>query len=300
MNLAPILLFTYKRLDTLQKTVESLKRNELSRESTLYIFSDGPKKEADIFQISEVRKYLNTIIGFKNVIIHESVTNKGLANSIIEGVTQIINKYGKVIVLEDDLLLTPNFLVFMNASLNKFQLVNSIFSISGFSFNLGIAQNEQFDAYFLNRGWSWGWATWQDRWKNIDWEVSNYDSFKLDMTARKKFSKGGSDLNKMLDYQMSGKLDSWAIRWFYHQFSIGGLSIYPIHSKVLNNGFGKEATHTTGSVKRYIPVLDNSNKLEFQFPEVDENNPYYQNKFKMKMGWFARLISKIQTIFGIS
>jgi hypothetical protein len=297
MDYSPIVLFTYKRLDTLKQTVECLKENIGANESDLYIYSDAARSEKDKTTIDEVRAFLKTITGFKKVLIIEATQNKGLANSIIEGVSEVIQKYGKVIVLEDDLKTTSNFLTFMNNSLDRYEKEKKVFSVSGYSFDLGIDKNETQDAYFINRGWSWGWATWSDRWNEVDWNVKNYSSFIKDPKARKEFSLGGSDLNKMLDTQMSGKLDSWAIRWFYHQFRIKGLTIYPILSKIYNNGFDEDATHTTGSDKRYQPALDNVNKTSFKLPDAISLHPFYQKKFQDKMGIKARIISKLQTIF---
>lgn len=294
--LAPILLFTYKRLDTLKKTVQALKENFLSGESVLYVFSDAAKSQKDESIINEVRQFINSISGFKSVIVIEAKVNKGLANSIIDGVTNVLMEYPSVIVLEDDLLTTPNFLSFMNASLKEYENSENVFSISGYSFNLGKDDGENSDAYFLNRGWSWGWATWKNRWEKVDWEVKNYNSFLKDKSKQKDFAKGGSDLNKMLHKQMIGKLDSWAIRWFYNQFYLNGITLYPTYSKVYNDGFDDQATHTKGSNKRYQPKLDTTNSDNFNLPKNIIVSKFYQSKFQNKMGIASRIISKIDNL----
>jgi len=296
-SFAPILLFTYKRLDTLKQTVSALQANQLAAESDLFIFSDAGKTEQDQMVVENIRKFLKTITGFRKIEIYEAEKNKGLASSIISGVSKVIEQYGRVIVLEDDLETTPNFLLFMNTCLDKYQKNDAVFSISGYSFNLGEEKRESLDAYFLNRGWSWGWATWQDRWTSVDWQVSDYATFVKNAKARKMFAKGGSDLNKMLDTQMAGKLDSWAIRWFYHQFRINGLTIYPVFSKVYNDGFDANATHTTGSSSRYQPSLDRTHKTQFNLPDSIEVSPYYQSQFQKKMGIWSRIVSKVETIY---
>ena len=294
---APILLFTYKRLEVLKKTVEALAQNELASASDLFVFSDGPKNANDVGRIKEVRSYLKTITGFKKVIIEESTANKGLANSIISGVSEVMKFSDKVIVLEDDLLTTSNFLTFMNQALKKYQEVDQVFSVSGYSFNLKQDTDNSNDCYFLNRGWSWGWATWKNRWTAIDWKVTDYAEFKNDQTKKNAFAKGGSDLNKMLKNQMEGALDSWAIRWFYHQYKVKGLTLYPVYSKVYNDGFDNMATHTTGSNKRYLPLLDENLDNDFTFPDSVEIHLKKQKLFQQKMGFKARIISKIETIF---
>ncbi|WP_044198470.1 glycosyltransferase [Dyadobacter tibetensis] len=292
---APILLFTYKRLATVKKTIEALKENALADESDLYIFSDGPKNEKDAEIIACLRDYLKTVTGFRNITIYESRVNKGLASSIIDGVSLIIKQSEKVIVLEDDLITTKNFLQFMNLGLESYHTNTEVLSISGYSFNLGEKQHNDDDAYFLNRGWSWGWATWLDRWDNVDWSVNDYPSFKNNLKARKEFAKGGSDLNAMLDKQMEGSLDSWAIRWFYHQFKTKTLTLYPVYSKIFNEGFDSDATHTTGSERRYIPNIDKLCRFDFQFPKTIALSKHFQKKFNDKMGLQQRFLSKLES-----
>ncbi|MFI1772460.1 sugar transferase [Thalassobellus citreus] len=296
---APILLFTYKRLKALKNTIEALKNNELASASDLFIFSDGAKNEEDKQIINKIRLFLKTVDGFKTIQINESATNKGLANSIIGGVSQVMKNFDRVIVLEDDLLTTPNFLTYMNGALNAYKNEEQVFSISGYSFDLRLKNSDPNAMYFLNRGWSWGWATWQDRWEKVDWEVQSYESFCNSKEARKEFAKGGSDLNAMLDKQMSGSLDSWAIRWFYHQFKINGLTLYPLGSKIYNNGFDEHATHTNGSEKRYIPYLDKEHSNVFKYPKPVEITKAYQKKFQSKMGIMARIRSKIETLLKL-
>ncbi len=294
---APILLFTYKRLDALKKTIAALNQDELSKQSNLFIFSDGPKHKKDIEKVGEVRNFLKDISGFKHIYIEESKTNRGLANSVISGVSEVMKLYDRVIVLEDDLITTSNFLTFMNAALSAYEEEQKVFSISGYSMNLNKNNKKTNETYFLNRGWSWGWATWRNRWTNVDWEMKDYAQFKKDKKEKAAFALGGSDLNKMLRKQMNGKLDSWAIRWFYHQYKVSGLTLYPVCSKVYNNGFDKLATHTTGSNSRYIPLLDEELSSEIIFPKSVALSQEYQKAFLNNMSFKARLRSKIESIF---
>ena len=296
MVTAPILLFTYKRLTPLKKTVEALRQNHLAQMSDLFIFSDGPKSDADVHQIENIRSFLKTINGFRTVEIAASQANKGLATSIIEGVNKVFEQYDRVIVLEDDLLTTPNFLNYMNDALSYYESAPKAFSISAYSFNFKHNEDAQNTTYFINRGWSWGWSTWKDRWQEVDWEVTDYPSFSKDRKRKKQFAAGGSDLNKMLQKQMTGQLDSWAIRWFYHQYKVGGLTLYPLASKVYNNGFDAYATHTSGSEKRYLPYLDTEHRTDFLFPKTVEIHAGYQKRFSRKMGVLSRLRSKLETI----
>ena len=297
---APVLLFAYKRLETLQNTVNALAKNELAPQSDLFIFSDSGRREEDKPAVRAVRDYLQTVKGFRSVRIEEAIKNRGLANSIITGVTDIINSHGRVIVLEDDLLTTPNFLTYMNAALDKYEQQPRVFSISGYSFNLGQPDEGSYpwDTYFTTRGWSWGWATWKDRWTGVDWQVSDYAQFAGNAAERRRFAEGGSDLNLMLKRQMTGQLDSWAIRWFYHQYKVRGLTLYPILSKVYNDGFDKLATHTRGSSQRYRPLLDETGRTTFRMPDSAAITDLYQRRFQKKLSVRARILSKYQTLIG--
>jgi hypothetical protein len=294
-ELAPIVLFTYKRLDTLQQTVSALVANQLAEKSDLIIYSDGPKKQEDETIILEIRSYLKTITGFKSVRIHESKTNKGLATSIINGVSEVMAEYHKAIVLEDDLITSTNFLAFMNVGLNEYQEQKKVYSISGYAFDLKVKTTEN-DAYFLNRHWPWGWASWEDRWQEVDWEVKDYASFKLNSKLKREFALLGSDVNAMLEKQMNGNLDSWSIRWTYHIFKKKGFVLFPKVSKINNNGWDIDATNTVGINDRYLTAFDLSNQTNFDLPIAFEIHKKYQKALQWKMGVFSRLINKIKEI----
>jgi hypothetical protein len=300
MTPAPIILFTYKRLNTLRRTVDSLKTNGLAKESELFIFSDGPRGEQNLDSVNMVRDYIKRITGFKSIRYFFSETNKGLASSVISGVSRVLQAYGSAIILEDDLVVTPNFLAFMNQGLCEYASNDKVFSISGYSFRIDPPANNFEDAYFLNRGSSWGWGTWKSRWDNIDWEVKDYPEFEKSSRLKKAFNEGGSDLSAMLKKQMTNKIDSWAVRWAYHQFKVKGLTLYPRNSKVLNIGFDNGATHTTGSPNRYAPKLDTSLKETFIFPVRVEISKYYQNAFQRKMGIASRVWHKMNTLMKTS
>lgn len=295
-ELAPIVLFTYKRLDTLQQTVRALAANHLAEKSDLIIYSDGGKTTEDQIIIKSIRTYLKTITGFKTVSIHASETNKGLATSIINGVSEVMAQYHKAIVLEDDLITSVNFLSFMNQALDRYQHQKAVYSISGYAFDLNKKGIKE-DGYFLNRSWSWGWASWEDRWTEIDWEIKDYSLFEKDSKQKKGFSKLGSDVYGMLKKQMNGEVDSWYIRSTFHQFKSKGLSLYPSISKIDNNGFDAIATHNSGLKNRYLTSFDRSGNMNFNFPERIEINKQIQIAFADKMSIKTRLINKVKEFF---
>ena len=291
-TLAPVCLFTYNRLKETQQTVEALQRNNLAPQSNLFIFSDGSKTEEAKYKVDAVRQYIQTISGFKSVKILESTTNKGLANSIISGVTQIIEKYGKVIVLEDDLITSPNFLDFMNQALDYYENNSSIHSISGYSLNLPTLKNYPSDYYLGYRASSWGWATWKKKWDTIDWEVKQYHKIKNNPIQQLKFMRGGSDMYHMLKNQMNGKIDSWAIRWCFDQFIKNQMSIFPSKTKVVSVGFGVNATHTKHT-SRFENILDNDTQRAFRFEENPQINGKLVKEFRKKFSIFSRLKDKL-------
>ncbi|RZK25892.1 MAG: glycosyltransferase, partial [Flavobacterium sp.] len=174
---APIVLFVYKRLDTLKSCVHSLQRNTIAAESELFVFSDAPANEYDVEKVRTVRSFLETIQGFKKITIIKAESNKGLAASVISGVTEVIEKYEKVIVLEDDLLVATNFLQFMNKAVDFYASEEKVLSISGFTFPVKLPSNYPYDVYFTQRVFSWGWATWKNKWQDIDWNVNDYPKF---------------------------------------------------------------------------------------------------------------------------
>lgn len=245
MTLAPVVLFVYNRFLHTQKTVEALKKNELAKESMLYIYSDGPKNENSVEEIKRLRSYLKTIDGFKTVSIIEKDKNFGLANSVINGVDEIINKYGKVIVLEDDLITSTYFLKYMNSALNFYENKNKVFSVTGFSFStsfLDLTDCEE-EVYFHYRPMSWSWGTWLDRWEKVDWEIKDYSTFVKNKEQIKEFNKGGEDLSDMLKYQLQGYIDSWYIRWSYNAYKFKMYTVYPKKSLINNIGHDDSGVH---------------------------------------------------------
>jgi hypothetical protein len=287
---SPIIIFTYLRIDNLKITIKNLGKNYGAQEYDLFIFSDGPKYFKDKIIVEKLREYLKTIDGFKSVTITESEINKGLASSVIFGVSEVLKNFDRAIVLEDDLITSPNFLEFMNASLNQYENESDVISISGYSFPK--IYNKNSDAYLLNRSWSWGWATWRNRWDKIDWQVNAYSTFSKDQKLKKQFSALGSDVNLMLKRQMEGKLDSWLIRFVFHQFQVKGITVYPTISKVTNNGWDEFASNNKGKGIRFITDFDLSNNLNFKFPESLEIETDAQNKFLTRNGIWVRIKNK--------
>jgi hypothetical protein len=293
MSCPPIVIFTYKRFETLQLTIDALKKNYLAANSDLLLFSDAAKNIEDQPSISLVRNYLESVNGFKSVTIKKATVNKGLANSIIDGVTEVLKSYDTVIVLEDDLIASHNFLKFMNEALNYYASVPKVFSVSGYTFDMKIPPDYSYDVYFTKRSSSWGWATWKDRWNRIDWEVKDYLLFSKDRNAQRQFDKMGSDLTGMLKKQMTGKINSWAIRWCYHQFKYDLYTVFPLKSKITNIGFDRQATHTNQKYNRFTTVLDLTGQTDFNLPSQARMDSFFTKQFTAKYSLYQRIIYRI-------
>jgi hypothetical protein len=293
---SPIVLFTYKRHETLQKTVNALAANLYASDSDLIIFSDGAKYLKDESKVRELRTYLKTIEGFKSIVVHESSTNKGLAISIIQGVSSVLKDYPSAIVLEDDLITSRNFLAFMNESLSFYQDNPQVLSISGFSPIIkGLRENE---VYFTQRSSSWGWACWSDRWSKIDWKCDFYNEFKNNRQMKSLFNKMGSDMSLMMKRQMEGNINSWAIRFCFHQFIHQMYSVHPAISKIENIGISDiDATNTIQKYNRFSVTLDNSGNEAFAFKNQISLDAKVIKQFKKNNSIEARIMNKLLNLF---
>ncbi len=288
---APIIIFCYRR--KINKLIDSLVKNKEAAHSDLFIFSDGFKSHKDKQDVLDLRQTLKNIKGFKSIKIFESDQNKGLANSIIDGTTSIINNFGKAIVLEDDLLVSEHLLNFMNRALNFYQLDNNVWSISGFSPPMPNLKNFKDEVYMSLRSSSWGWATWLDRWNKSDWTIKNFDNFRKDKHKIKQFEMGGNDMFKMLELEYLKKIDSWAIRWCYSQFLNSAYSITPKISMVQNIGFSDNlGTHNNNS-KNHIEVnlaeIPIGNFKASLSDEIFKHfKKYHDLSFYTKIGYFLK------------
>ncbi|MCA1031322.1 glycosyltransferase family 2 protein [Bacillus timonensis] len=271
---APVIIFVYNREEHVKKCLEALGKNRLANETKIYIFSDGPKNEKDKAKVESVRKYLNTIKNsklFKSISIISSAENKGLANSVIEGVTKIINKYGRVIVVEDDAIASINFLEYMNSCLDSYQQNKQIGAIGGFTIPIVFPDNFKNDVFLVNRGSSYAWATWVDRWMKVDWEVKDYKYFKYNLFKRKAFDKYASGRSAMLDNQMTGIIDSWAIRFSYAMHKNKLLWVMPKISKIQTIGFDGSGTHcSTETIYENVKLDSGERNLVYDNASFDK------------------------------
>jgi GR25 family glycosyltransferase involved in LPS biosynthesis len=293
---APIVLFTYNRLWHTKKTIEALQKNTLARDSELYVYSDSSKTDNDKTAVSEVREFLSSISGFKAITIIEREENYGLAKSIIDGVTTIVESFGKVIVLEDDLVTSPYFLQYMNDALTLYESDQGVASIHGYIYPI-----EGLPEYFFIKGADcWGWATWKRAWNVFepDGKVLLEKLTSRGLQNEADFN-GSYQYTKMLEDQIIGKNNSWAIRWYISAFLEDMLTLYPGKSFVENIGNDGSGTHSEET--KVFSVIPNACFTELTKINVVENSHCRKRIeeffLSMKRNIFYRIYNKIIRVF---
>ena len=273
MKTAPIVLFVYARPAHTRLALQALAGNELAKESDLFVYADGPQDETDWDNVEEVRRIVRQAQGFGSVHIVERGHNWGLARNIIDGVTDIVNRYGRVIVLEDDLVVAPHFLQFMNDALEAYQDEPRVGHIHACEFTLSPSLPETFLIRWVG---SWGWATWQRAWKlfNPDGRELLAELEKKKLTHDFDFD-GHYGYTRMLRRQIEGKNHSWAIRWNASLFVKGILSLNAGRSLVRNTGFDGSGTNC-GDEELY------ATKLYTERLRVDKSMPVEENAVARK------------------
>ncbi len=299
-NLSPIVLFTYNRLEHTIRTINALKKNPLAVNSKLFIYSDGPASDDDNVKIQAVRRYIRQLKGFDFVEIIEQQNNTGLANSIVTGVTEIINVYGKTIIIEDDIVTSPQFLSYMNKALSYYKEQKDVWHISGWNYpidteNLG-------DGFFWRTMNCWGWATWKDRWKYYKKNPSELIK-KMSKSEIEKFNLDNSaNFWTQVQQNYQGQMNTWAIFWYATIFNNNGLCFNPSQTYVENIGFDGSGTNT-GIRYNYSNTLNTQTKCNF--PNLYEENDIAVNKIKLflrgnesKNIFFSQSLYKIYNVLN--
>lgn len=247
MSNAPVIMFVYNRADHFMSTCKALADCLGAKETELYIFSDGAKNEGAAEGVRRVREEAQRIKNagaFKSVTITESEANKGLAKSVIDGVTQVIEKHGRAIVVEDDCVATPCFLEYMNRCLKYFEADKTIGAISGYTPAIDFPKNYDKDIFTAYRSCSCTWATWKDRWRGVDWELHNITDFYKSPKLIKRLNSNGSDRFLRLYRQTKGNGSSWSVRFGSHLVKKGQLTVYPRYSYISNIGCDESGVHS--------------------------------------------------------
>jgi hypothetical protein len=304
MSEAPIAFFAYRRPWHTQQALESLARCEGAEQSDLYIFCDGPKRPEDLAAVEEVREIVKVRKWCGKVHVVEREENWGLAKSIIAGVTEIANKHGRVIVLEDDLVLSSQFLNFMNDALEIYNDIPKVMHISGYMFP---AKDKLPETFFYRATSCWGWATWKRAWDKFSPDA---DSLLIeigrDKLRRKKFDiEGSMNYYEMLQAQAQGRIDSWAVRWYASVFLNGGLCLHPGKSQSKNIGHDCTGEHCVASDIYDVEIgeeriTDFTRALRESEEAVEAMVDFYQRERKFYLGILKKIRQQIAGILKIN
>lgn len=277
-NNPPIILFCYNRPRHLSLAINSLKNCVGIANHDLYVFSDGPKSTEDSQKVNEVREIVRNITGFKSKKIIESKANSGLAQSVIQGVSYVLEKYTSAIIIEDDLEFDKYFLIYMSETLRKYENESTIFSISGYS-PIDVRNIcHPFQTYLSTRVHSWGWGIWSDRWKQIDWNLSNLGAFFRDKSKVSHLKSGGPDLIPMTFSYLKSEIDSWAIRMAISASNSFSFCIYPAWSLVNNIGLDGSGTNC-GLEENNLIKAPFRDTVILNFAPIKNSNPIVTSKF---------------------
>ena len=299
---SPIVLFTYNRPWHTRQTLDALSRNEEAQESILYIYCEGAKNNAlpeNIKKIEEVRRIVKSETRFKKVVIVEQGENLGLANSVLSGVTDVINIHERVIVLEDDHITSPYFLRYMNDGLQLYENVEEVACLSGYIYPV---KGKLPETFFIKGADCWGWATWKRIWtdferdgkKLLDALESSHQTFAFDFDGTYPYTQ-------MLKGQIEGKNSSWAIRWYASAFLKNKYCLYPGISLVQNIGIDGSGTHSGISDKWKITLSDHP--VTVRAIDIEENREakilmieYFKN-LSSSSSFLKRVVGKIKSVF---
>lgn len=295
-----IVLFAYNRPTHFNKIFNSLQGNKEFNNIPVDLYIDGAREKGDK-KCAEMKKLGKKLAqNHKNIHLIISPMNKGCRKSVIEGVTKSLNQYKRAIILEDDILVSETFLEYMIDALDYYEDIKNVACITGYNHTpqlMEIPKEYRENIYFGLRTCSWGWATWVDRWKVVDWEVKDFYKFRLNIKERYKFSQWGEDLFDMLSAQMRNKINAWDIVWTYHCFKNNLYTVYPVKSFVENIGhddsgenckasekemFVNENLNVSRNIKFIKPMINDKMFKAFQKVYVRDFN-YYRRKIKSKI-----------------
>lgn len=313
MMLAPIVLFIYNRPGHTEQTLNALMANDLADQSVLYVFADGPTKNAsaqDLQKIAKTRELVKSKNWCKEIVMIEKTFNEGLADSIVKGVTEVLKKHSKVIVLEDDLITGKGFLKYMNSALTLYENENKVMHISGYMYPVNTGEAD--GTFFCNILSCWGWGTWARAWKCLELDPGIHLSRLRTFKEQQDFNiKGNADFLSQLTANANGHINTWAVKWYASWKLSGGYSLFPTHSLVRNighDGTGVNCIENSWfdvTIKNRIPVRKIKIK-ENQFIKKRIDN-YYRKIFgnsTLNRFWiYAKLIYpayyKFKLVVGI-
>lgn len=292
---APIALFCYARPEHTRRTIEALARNPLADQSELIVFQDGSRGEIDREDHLATTSIIERVRGFRSVRIVKRSGNMGLADNIIDGVSQVVSAHGRIIVVEDDLLTAPSFLTFLNAALDRYADEKRVWHVSGWSYP--IRGDGLGDCYFQAVMNCWGWATWADRWAHFSREPEQA-ARRFDRSSRHSFNLDGAhDFHAQIRHNASGRLKSWAIFWYETIFRNDGLCLNPAQSLVLNIGHDGSGENCRGDIEQ---AMLPDGVTGYRFPETIEEGATAKKRISahLRQGLSAKARNRMRRILA--
>jgi GT2 family glycosyltransferase len=242
---APLALFCFNRPRHLKRVLDALMLNDEFRKTRVYAFCDGPRSETDIEDVGKVRRLLHARRKDLDIHIVERDENFGLRRSILEGVTGVVQEWGRVIVLEDDIVVSPFFLGYMNLALERYMHEDRVMHISGYF--LPVDPDGLPETFFYRPTSCWGWATWANRWQHLDLNGPKLME-RLQGDAGYRFDLDGAyAFKEHLRLNIIGQISTWAIFWYASVFLKGGLSLHPACSLTANIGHDGSGVNCKGT-----------------------------------------------------
>jgi hypothetical protein len=282
-------MFCFKRIQTLTACIESLKLCREAIHTDLIIFSDASRNDEELQKVDEVRSFLKSIVGFKSIRVIKRPENFGVKHNIIRGIQEMALEFESFIVVEDDLVVSSQFLRFMNAGLEHFKEFEKVLTLSAFNY-VKIPNNYIWDCYFVGRTNPWGWATWSHKIKDVDWDLAHNENFLSNPKEMKAFNYWGSDRTRMLRRVLEGKIQTWDIQLDYYQFKKDFITAYSCKNLIINNGFNDpiNASNTIG-YNRFKTKIDKFESYNFKFPDFFPRNKLIEKRFIRKNNLFNRI-----------
>lgn len=299
-TLAPVVVFAYRRPDHLRNTLTSLMRCEGFEQSPIIVYCDGARDANETDSVMATRELARSMLGDRSEY-HFSEVNLGLSRSVIAGVSDVTGRFGRAIVVEDDLELSPSFLIFMNQALDRYAHDESIFQVSGYMFDVPELKAAP-SALFLPFTVSWGWATWKRAWDQFDPQAKGWEALHTNRVLRQRFDLDGTyDYATMLMRQMAGLRDSWAVRWYWTVFKANGLVLFPPVSLVRNTGFDGSGTHGRGLLRKFSkarPVLPSTDINLPESVQLDAGLYAHIKKalWRQNGGWITPVVDRIRRL----
>lgn len=298
-RLAPVGVSVYSRINHFKKTIDALKKNPLAGESELYIFSDAPCV-GDEELVSKIREYIRTIDGFKNVHVIERSANGRVANNR-GGMKQLLDQYGKVIFLEEDIITAPGFLTFMNEALDFYENDERVLSITGYCPPFKMPKNYKDDVFALQRFSAWGFATWREKFDPYGYELKQHGVYEFlrDKEQIRAFLRNGDDLLTKLMQELNNEVDALDIKLMYYVYKYNMLSVYPSKSLVQNIGHDGSGTHCGVSDRFYHDKL--WGKLcDFEFvKDIQVDERIRKKNYRFRRGGIRGMVASLTKKLGI-